>query len=74
MIDSRPAKLVMLMEDDDEDIARLVAHHLQSGGFRTHRPSRPEALISDAETEQPAVFILETLCSLNRTVLTFVGV
>jgi DNA-binding response OmpR family regulator len=60
MIDPRAAKLVMLMEDD-EDIARLVVHHLQSGGFRTHRPSRPEALISEAETEQPALLILDLM-------------
>ena len=31
-------KLVVLMEDDD-DIARLVAHHLESGSFRIHHPS-----------------------------------
>jgi DNA-binding response OmpR family regulator len=54
MIDPRAAKLVMLMENE-ENIARLVVRHLQSGGFRTHRPSRPEALISEAETEQPAL-------------------
>ena len=35
----RLAKLVMLMEDED-DIARLVTHHLNSGGFRTHCPER----------------------------------
>lgn len=50
----------MLMEDDD-DIARLVAHHLESGGFRIHRPARPYSLISDAETDRPALFILDLM-------------
>jgi DNA-binding response OmpR family regulator len=50
----------MLMEDDD-DIARLIAYHLESGGFRIHRPARPNALISDAETDRPALFILDLM-------------
>jgi DNA-binding response OmpR family regulator len=56
----RPAKLVVLMEDED-DIARLVAHHLDSSGFRTHRPTRPNSLIADAEKDQPALFILDLM-------------
>jgi hypothetical protein len=47
MMASQLGKLVMFMEGDD-DIARLVVHHLESGGFRTHRPERPQILISDA--------------------------
>jgi DNA-binding response OmpR family regulator len=54
------AKLVVLMEDD-EDIARLVAHHLESGGFRIHRPERPYNLIPDAETNRPTLFILDLM-------------
>jgi DNA-binding response OmpR family regulator len=54
------AKLVVLMEDDD-DIARLVAHHLESGGFRIHRPARPDSLIQDAETNRPSLFILDLM-------------
>jgi DNA-binding response OmpR family regulator len=54
------AKLVMLMEDE-EDIARLVAHHLETGGFRIHCPVRPQSLISDAEEERPALFILDLM-------------
>lgn len=55
-----PAKLVMLMEDDD-DIARLVAHHLEAGGFRVHRPARPRSLMADAEENRPALFILDLM-------------
>jgi DNA-binding response OmpR family regulator len=54
------AKLVMLMEDDD-DIARLVAHHLESSGFRIHCPARPQSLIPDAEKDGPALFILDLM-------------
>jgi two-component system phosphate regulon response regulator PhoB len=54
------AKLVMLMEDED-DIARLVAHHLESSGFRIHRPARPYSLISDAEEDRPTLFILDLM-------------
>lgn len=50
----------MLMEDED-DIARLVAYHLESSGFRTHRPARPYTLISDAENDRPALFILDLM-------------
>jgi DNA-binding response OmpR family regulator len=53
-------KLVTLMEDE-EDIARLVAHHLESHGFRIHCPARPQSLISDAEAERPALFILDLM-------------
>ena len=56
----RLAKLVMLMEDED-DIARLVTHHLNSGGFRTHCPERPQSLIPDAEKDRPALFILDLM-------------
>jgi DNA-binding response OmpR family regulator len=48
------------MEDED-DIARLVAYHLDSGGFRVHRPARPHNLISDAEKDRPALFILDLM-------------
>jgi DNA-binding response OmpR family regulator len=54
------AKLVVLMEDE-EDIARLVAYHLNSGGFRVHRPERSHDLIADAEKDRPALFILDLM-------------
>jgi len=53
-------KLVVLMEDDD-DIARLITHHLEASGFRIHRPDRAKSLISDAEREPPALFILDLM-------------
>lgn len=59
MMTPQLAKLVMLMEDDD--IAHLVAYHLESGGFRIHCPARPYSLISDAEKDRPALFILDLM-------------
>ncbi len=50
----------MLMEDED-DIARLVAYHLECSGFRIHRPARPYSLISDAERDRPVLFILDLM-------------
>jgi DNA-binding response OmpR family regulator len=53
-------RLVMLVEDED-DIAILVAHHLKLNGFRIHRPERPQRLILDAEQDRPAMFILDLM-------------
>ena len=50
----------MLMEDED-DIARLVAYHLDSSGFRTYRPESARNLISDAERDRPALIILDLM-------------
>jgi DNA-binding response OmpR family regulator len=60
VIAQHAARLVILMEDED-DIARLVEHHLESVGLRVHRPDRSENLISDAEIERPALFILDLM-------------
>lgn len=53
-------KLVMLVEDED-DIARLVGYHLDCGGFRVHRPERSHDLLADAEKDRPALFILDLM-------------
>jgi len=47
--------------EDEEDIARLIVHLLEEGGFRVHRPDRSSSLIRDAEKHQPAVFILDLM-------------
>jgi DNA-binding response OmpR family regulator len=57
---SYPGNLIFLMEDE-EDIARLIAHHLEANGFRVHRPERSSTLISEAEVYPPAVFILDLM-------------
>jgi DNA-binding response OmpR family regulator len=60
MMTPPPAKVVMLMEDEN-DIACLVAHHLESSGFRIPRPAPPYSLISNAEEDRPALFILDLM-------------
>jgi len=40
---------------------RLVAYHLEFNGFRIHRPARPHRLVSDAEKDRPAIFILDLM-------------
>lgn len=56
----QPKKLVMLMEDED-DIARLITYHLEAANFRVRRPERASELIADAEKERPALFILDLM-------------
>src|SRR2546429_969409 len=57
---SHAGKLVMFVEDD-EDIARLVAHHLKLAGFQVRRPAQPSNLIFEAEREHPVLFILDLM-------------
>lgn len=57
---SHLGNLIFLMEDE-EDIARLIAHHLEANGFRVHRPERPSTVIAEAEVNPPAVFILDLM-------------
>lgn len=57
---TQKSSLVFLMEDE-EDIARLIAHLLEESGFRVHRPERSSNLIGDAEKCRPAVFILDLM-------------
>ncbi len=56
----QPQKLVILVEDED-DIARLIAHHVERGGFRIYRPERVSDLIADAERLRPSLFILDLM-------------
>jgi DNA-binding response OmpR family regulator len=58
MTTSEIGSLVMIMEDD---IARLIAHHLEFSDFRIHRSGRPFDLITDAEKEEPVLFILDLM-------------
>lgn len=56
----QPKKLVILMEDED-DIARLITYHLELAGLRVRRPERASDLIAEAEKEPPALFILDLM-------------
>jgi two-component system phosphate regulon response regulator PhoB len=51
---------VFVLEDDD-DIARLVQHHLEAAGFEARLYYTPANLISDAEQKPPALFLLDIM-------------
>ena len=57
---TRVAKTIFVVEDDD-DIARLVSHHLEVAGFLVRRFSRATSVLSEAETRPPAVFLLDLM-------------
>jgi len=57
---TRVAKTIFVVEDDD-DIARLVSHHLEVAGFLVRRFSRATSVVSEAEKRPPAVFLLDLM-------------
>jgi DNA-binding response OmpR family regulator len=59
-VTEQPKRLVILVEDED-DIARLITYHLAAAGFRVRRLERPLELISQAEQEYPAILILDLM-------------
>jgi DNA-binding response OmpR family regulator len=55
---SRP--LVFVIEDD-EDIARLISHNLQSAGFEVQSFVSGVSVVSEALREMPALFLLDVM-------------
>jgi DNA-binding response OmpR family regulator len=47
--------------EDDTDIARLVQHHLGAAGFAARLFHTPTNVISDAERQVPALFLLDIM-------------
>jgi DNA-binding response OmpR family regulator len=47
--------------EDDPDIARLVRHQLEAGGYSVRPYSTPANLIPDAERQPPALFLLDIM-------------
>jgi len=47
--------------EDEADIARLVKHHLEASGFQARLFSTGAGVISDAEREKPALFLLDIM-------------
>jgi DNA-binding response OmpR family regulator len=52
--------LVFVIEDD-EDIARLISHNLQSAGFEVQSFVNGASVISEALREMPALFLLDVM-------------
>ncbi len=47
--------------EDDQDISRLVQHHLEAAGFTARLYHTPVNLIPDAERQAPALFLLDVM-------------
>lgn len=47
--------------EDDADIARLVQYHLQAAGFQVRAYSSVGTIVSDAERDPPALFLLDIM-------------
>jgi two-component system phosphate regulon response regulator PhoB len=47
--------------EDDTDISRLIQHHLEASGFTIRPFHTPVNLISDAERQPPALFLLDIM-------------
>jgi DNA-binding response OmpR family regulator len=60
MEESRLSQTIFVLEDD-ADIARLMQHNLQSAGYSVRLFSTPTNLLSDAERQPPALFLLDIM-------------
>ena len=47
--------------EDEVDIARLIQHHLEAAGFQVHAFGTPANIISEAERQPPALFLLDIM-------------
>ena len=47
--------------EDDLDIQRLIRHHLEAAGFAVRAYTAPSEIISDAERQPPALFLLDIM-------------
>ena len=57
-VDSLPT---VILVEDDEDIARLVEHHLMAAGFATRWFRTASGVIAEAEKQIPALFLLDLM-------------
>ncbi len=49
------------MVEDEADIARLVRHHLEASGFFVRHFAGASGVVSEAEKEKPALFLLDIM-------------
>src|SRR6185312_7965632 len=47
--------------EDDQDIARLVRHHLETSGFRVRSYTTTSNVLVDAQKERPSLMVLDIM-------------
>ena len=52
---------LMYVVEDDSDIARLVQHHLQQGGYAVRLFGSGMYVIEEARRERPRLFLLDIM-------------
>jgi len=58
---NEPVKACVFAVEDDPDIARLVRHHLEVAGFGVRSFASSQRVVSDAEKNGPALFLLDIM-------------
>ncbi len=58
---NNPVKPSIFVVEDDPDISRLVRHHLENDGFNVRIYPSGTTVLSDAERQRPALFILDIM-------------
>jgi len=53
--------VVIVLVEDDEDIARLICFHLTKAGFTLRWRRRAENVVVEAEQHLPALFLLDLI-------------
>jgi len=56
-----PVKPSIFVVEDDPDISRLVRHHLENDGFAVRVYPTGSNVLSDAERQRPALFVLDIM-------------
>ena len=56
-----PLSQTVFVLEDEVDIARLIQHHLEAAGYSVHAFNTPANLISEAERQPPALFLLDIM-------------
>lgn len=56
-----PSRPVIFVVEDDEDIARLISHNLQSAGFEVQSFVSSASVLNEAVRDLPALFLLDVM-------------
>ncbi|MFZ0807452.1 MAG: response regulator transcription factor [Candidatus Sulfotelmatobacter sp.] len=56
-----PLRPVIFVVEDEEDIARLISHNLQSAGFAVQSFVSGASVLAEAVREMPALFLLDVM-------------